>query len=67
MDKLRRTLPAAASLVVFEAAGRHQNFTRAAGELGIRGGDPARWFRSRATSSKPATPSTSSGRDRLGL
>lgn len=35
MDKLRRMLPAAASLVVFEAAGRHQNFTRAAGELGM--------------------------------
>lgn len=35
MDKLRRLIPSAASLVVFEAAGRHQNFTRAAAELGM--------------------------------
>ncbi len=32
---MRRLLPSAASLIVFEAAGRHQNFTRAAGELGM--------------------------------
>ena len=35
MDKLHRLLPPAASLVAFEAAGRHQNFTRAADELGM--------------------------------
>jgi len=35
MDKLRRLFPSAASLVVFETAGRHQNFTRAAAELGM--------------------------------
>ncbi|MGN7752567.1 LysR substrate-binding domain-containing protein [Sinorhizobium sp. 22678] len=35
MENLRRLLPSAASLIVFEAAGRHQNFTRAAGELGM--------------------------------
>ncbi len=35
MENLRRLLPSAASLVVFEAAGRHQNFTRAANELGM--------------------------------
>lgn len=35
MDKLRRLLPSAASLIIFETAGRHQNFTRAAGELGM--------------------------------
>jgi DNA-binding transcriptional LysR family regulator len=35
METLRRLLPSAASLIIFEAAGRHQNFTRAAGELGM--------------------------------
>ncbi|OJF90398.1 LysR substrate-binding domain-containing protein [Pararhizobium antarcticum] len=35
MQTLRRLLPSASSLVVFEAAGRHQNFTRAANELGM--------------------------------
>ncbi|MBD9493045.1 MULTISPECIES: LysR substrate-binding domain-containing protein [Ensifer] len=35
MENLRRLLPSAASLIVFEAAGRHQNFTRAANELGM--------------------------------
>ncbi|MDX3925631.1 MAG: LysR substrate-binding domain-containing protein [Shinella sp.] len=35
MDTLRRLLPSASSLVIFEAAGRHQNFTRAANELGM--------------------------------
>ena len=35
METLRRLLPSASSLIVFEAAGRHQNFTRAAGELGM--------------------------------
>ncbi|KSV95884.1 MULTISPECIES: LysR substrate-binding domain-containing protein [Sinorhizobium/Ensifer group] len=35
MENLRRLLPSAASLIVFEAAGRHQNFTRAASELGM--------------------------------
>lgn len=35
METLRRLLPSAASLIVFEAAGRHQNFTRAAKELGM--------------------------------
>ncbi|MEY9783633.1 LysR substrate-binding domain-containing protein [Sinorhizobium fredii] len=35
MENLRRLLPSATSLVVFEAAGRHQNFTRAASELGM--------------------------------
>ena len=34
MDTLRRLLPSASSLIIFEAAGRHQNFTRAANELG---------------------------------
>ncbi|QRM54485.1 LysR substrate-binding domain-containing protein [Sinorhizobium sp. BG8] len=35
METLRRLLPSATSLVIFEAAGRHQNFTRAAHELGM--------------------------------
>ncbi len=35
MENLRRLLPSATSLIVFEAAGRHQNFTRAANELGM--------------------------------
>src|SRR5688572_25750932 len=35
MDTLQRLLPSAASLVIFEAAGRHQNFTHAADELGM--------------------------------
>ncbi|MBB3975786.1 DNA-binding transcriptional LysR family regulator [Rhizobium azooxidifex] len=35
METLRRLLPSAASLIVFEAAGRHLNFTRAAKELGM--------------------------------
>ncbi len=35
MQTLRRLLPSASSLIVFEAAGRHQNFTRAADELGM--------------------------------
>ena len=35
MKNLRRLLPSAASLIVFEAAGRYQNFTRAASELGM--------------------------------
>lgn len=35
METLRRLLPSAASLIIFEAAGRHQNFTRAAKELGM--------------------------------
>ncbi len=35
METLRRLLPSASSLIVFEAAGRHQNFTRAAAELGM--------------------------------
>lgn len=35
METLRRLLPSAASLIVFEAAGRHQNFTHAAKELGM--------------------------------
>ncbi|KQV43743.1 MULTISPECIES: LysR substrate-binding domain-containing protein [unclassified Rhizobium] len=35
METFRRLLPSASSLVVFEAAGRHQNFTRAAQELGM--------------------------------
>jgi len=35
MQTLRRLLPSASSLIVFEAAGRHQNFTRAATELGM--------------------------------
>jgi LysR family glycine cleavage system transcriptional activator len=35
MATLRTTLPPINSLVVFEAAARHLNFTRAAGELGV--------------------------------
>jgi DNA-binding transcriptional LysR family regulator len=35
MQSLKRLLPSASSLVVFEAAGRHENFTRAAAELGM--------------------------------
>jgi DNA-binding transcriptional LysR family regulator len=35
METLRRLLPSASSLIVFEAAGRHQNFTRAANELAM--------------------------------
>jgi DNA-binding transcriptional LysR family regulator len=35
MQSLKRLLPSASSLVVFEAAGRHENFTRAADELGM--------------------------------
>ncbi|ASY55477.1 MULTISPECIES: LysR substrate-binding domain-containing protein [Sinorhizobium] len=35
MENMRRLLPSAASLIIFEAAGRHQNFTRAAAELGM--------------------------------
>ena len=35
MSSFRRLLPSATSLVVFEAAGRHENFTRAAEELGM--------------------------------
>lgn len=35
MASLRRTLPPVNSLVIFEAAARHLNFTRAASELGL--------------------------------
>ncbi|MCV3735409.1 LysR substrate-binding domain-containing protein (plasmid) [Rhizobium sp. TRM96647] len=35
METLRRLLPSAASLIVFEAAGRYLNFTHAAKELGM--------------------------------
>ena len=35
METLRRLIPSASSLIVFEVAGRHQNFTRAAEELGM--------------------------------
>jgi DNA-binding transcriptional LysR family regulator len=35
MDHLRRLMPSASNLIVFEAAGRHENFTRAARELGL--------------------------------
>ena len=35
MNSFRRLLPSATSLIVFEAAGRHENFTRAAEELGM--------------------------------
>lgn len=35
METLRRLLPSASSLIIFEAAGRHRNFTRAAAELGM--------------------------------
>ncbi|AYG57489.1 LysR substrate-binding domain-containing protein [Rhizobium jaguaris] len=32
---MRRLLPSASALIIFEAAGRHQNFSRAAEELGM--------------------------------
>lgn len=35
MDNLRHLLPSAGNLIVFEAAGRHASFTRAARELGM--------------------------------
>ncbi|WFU11950.1 LysR substrate-binding domain-containing protein (plasmid) [Rhizobium sp. CB3090] len=35
MQTFRRLLPSASSLIIFEAAGRHQNFSRAAEELGM--------------------------------
>lgn len=35
MTSFRRLIPSANALVVFEAAGRHENFTRAAEELGM--------------------------------
>jgi len=35
MQTLKRLLPSASALIVFEAAGRHENFTRAAAELGM--------------------------------
>ena len=35
MQNFKRLLPSASSLIVFEAAGRHENFTRAAQELGM--------------------------------
>jgi DNA-binding transcriptional LysR family regulator len=35
METLRRLLPTASTLIIFEAAGRHQNFSRAAEELGM--------------------------------
>lgn len=35
MDNLRHLLPSAGNLIVFEAAGRHLSFTRAAQELGM--------------------------------
>jgi DNA-binding transcriptional LysR family regulator len=35
MQNLKRLLPSASALIVFEAAGRHENFTRAAEELGM--------------------------------
>jgi DNA-binding transcriptional LysR family regulator len=35
MDSLRRMLPSANALFVFEAAARHRNFTRAAAELNV--------------------------------
>ena len=35
MQNFKRLLPSASSLIVFEAAGRHENFTRAAEELGM--------------------------------
>ncbi len=35
MESFRRLLPSASALIVFEAAGRLQNFTRAAEELGM--------------------------------
>ena len=35
MPNFKRLLPSASALIVFEAAGRHENFTRAAEELGM--------------------------------
>jgi DNA-binding transcriptional LysR family regulator len=35
MQNLKRLLPSASALIVFEAAGRHENFSRAAEELGM--------------------------------
>ncbi|AVA26169.1 MULTISPECIES: LysR substrate-binding domain-containing protein [unclassified Rhizobium] len=35
METFRRLLPSASALIIFEAAGRHQNFSRAAAELGM--------------------------------
>lgn len=35
MRSLRAILPSARALIVFEAAGRHQSFTRAGEELGM--------------------------------
>lgn len=35
MNSFRRLLPSATSLIIFEAAGRHENFTRAAEELSL--------------------------------
>jgi DNA-binding transcriptional LysR family regulator len=35
MQTFKRLLPSASTLIVFEAAGRHENFTRAAAELGM--------------------------------
>ncbi|TXI00578.1 MAG: LysR family transcriptional regulator [Rhizobium sp.] len=35
METFRRLLPSASALIIFEAAGRHQNFSRAAEELGM--------------------------------
>lgn len=35
MQNLKRLMPSASALIVFEAAGRHENFTRAAEELGM--------------------------------
>lgn len=35
METFRRLRPSASALVIFEAAGRHQNFSRAAEELGM--------------------------------
>ncbi|MDO6962482.1 LysR substrate-binding domain-containing protein [Rhizobium alvei] len=35
MQSYRKLLPSASALFVFEAAGRHENFTRAAAELGM--------------------------------
>ncbi|MDK4742845.1 LysR substrate-binding domain-containing protein [Rhizobium sp. LEGMi198b] len=35
METFRRLLPSASALIIFEAAGRHQNFSRAAVELGM--------------------------------
>jgi hypothetical protein len=35
MENLRHLLPSAGNLIVFEAAGRHASFTKAARELGM--------------------------------